>query len=280
MQSKSGKEILKIKLNEENNFKLSDYLDISIENEISGTFSNYKIISFTSIDGDKNIFDYKIYSGDNEKDIGNVVGKDDILTIKPKIDQVFRSGKFYIEVAPFDNNIQGKSCKFEFDTICYEGCATCKEYDNTATEISNHKCLSCKSDYYSLNDLCLTECSLIPGYHDVFTTKECIFEPLEFINDCSYKIWYINQEKDENLCLNSNFCPENIPYVYKSTGECIEKCRYSELVEGDCNISNILGAKDDFLTIIKNEIITLGDDILKKMMKVELINLLLYMEII
>ena len=69
-------------------------------------------------------------------------------------------------------------------------------------------------------------------------------------------------------------------YTSKSTGECIEKCRYSELVEGDCNISNILGAKDDFLTIIKNEIITLGDDILKKMMKVELINLLLYMEII
>ena len=53
-------------------------------------------------------------------------------------------------------------------------------------------------------------------------------------------------------------------YTSKSTGECIEKCRYSELVEGDCNISNILGAKDDFLTIIKNEIITLGDDIFEK----------------
>ena len=60
--------------------------------------------------------------------------------------------------------------------ICYEGCSTCNEYDNTAIEKSNHKCLSCKSNYYSLNDLCLTECSLINGYHDVFYSKACIYE--------------------------------------------------------------------------------------------------------
>ena len=260
--------IFLINFDNENKFKLSDYLDISIENEYSTlSFTDYIIISFISND-ENNIFNFKIFksisASEIEINIGDIVSKDDELIIKPKIEQVFNSGNFYIEVAPINSNIQGKSCKFEFDSICYEGCRACKEYDETATEISNHKCLSCRSNYYSLNDLCLTECSLIPGYHDVFQTKECIFEPLEFINDCSYKIWYIDQDNDKNICSHSNFCPQNIPYTYKSTGECIEKCRYSELVQADCFISNILGAKEDFMQTIKSEISSLGDDVFEK----------------
>ena len=118
-----------------------------------------------------------------------------------------------------------------------------------------------------MNDLCLTECSLIPGFHDVFQTKTCIFEELEFVNDCKYKIWYIGEignDKYGNICLDSSFCPEDLPYVYKDTGECIENCRYSELVSGECYISNIIGAKDDVIKEISDEIEGVGDDIFEK----------------
>ena len=265
-----NKDILKLNLEEnaENKFKLSDYLEISIENPYVGSIipTDYKIISFISIDNDTNIFNYTIlkYSGEQKINIGNTISKDEELIIKPISDSIFSSGKFYIEVAPIIGNIQGRSCKFEFNTICYESCSTCKKYDNRATEISKHNCLSCKSNYYSLSDLCLKDCSLIKGYHNVFKTKECIYEELEFVNDCTYKIWYIEQEKEINFCSYSSFCPENIPYVYNSTGECIELCRYSELVSADCYISNIIGAGEDALRVINTEISLLGDDIFEK----------------
>ena len=122
----------------------------------------------------------------------------------------------------------------------------------------------CKSNYYSLGDLCLTECSLIQGYHNVYQKKECSFEELTFVNDCIYKTWYIDQAKEANFCTISDFCPENLPYAYNSTGECIESCRYSELISGDCYISNILGGTANSLIILKNQIISLGDDIFEK----------------
>ena len=270
--NKINKDILKLNLEEnaENKFKLSDYLDISIENQFISSISanRYKIISFISIDNDKNIFNYKINKGSQTINIGDIILESDELIIEPIDDQVFSSGKFYIEVAPITGTsiqeIQGRSCKFEFDTICYESCSTCKKYDNRATEISKHNCLSCKSNYYSLSDLCLKDCSLIKGYHNVFKTKECIYEELEFVNDCNYKIWYIEQEKEINFCSYSSFCPENIPYVYNSTGECIELCRYSELIAADCYISNIIGAGEDALRVINTEISLLGDDIFEK----------------
>ena len=221
---KTNKEILKIKFGEDetNTFKLSEYLDISIENPVETSSSSssgikYMIISLISIDNDRNVFNYKLLKDEDEKNIGDIIDENDEIIIEPKIEQVFSSGKFYIELAPLIGQIQGRSCKFEFDTICFEGCSTCKKYDNTATEISKHNCLSCKSNYYSLNDLCLTDCSLIQGYHNIFQTKECIYEELEFINDCNYTIWYIDQNEEKNFCSNSNFCPINIPYVYNNT---------------------------------------------------------------
>ena len=265
------KKIFNIKFEEENNFKLSDYIDISIENNCYGslTIENFKIISFIAFDNDTNTFNYKIFDNTaTQRNIGDSIGKDEQLQIKPIIENVFNSGKFFIEITPIfeDTNkkIQGRSCQFEFDTICYEGCKTCKKYDSTSNDISKHYCLSCKSNYYSLNDLCLKECSLIQGYHDVFKTKECIFEELEFINDCSYKIWYIDQKNENNSCSQSSFCPENIPYVYNSTSECIESCRYSELISGECYISNIIGGATDAVGNITSEIISLGDDIFEK----------------
>lgn len=267
---KSNKEILKIKFEEDNNFKLSDYLDFSIENPITTTSSSssniqYIIISLISIDNDTNIFNYKLSKGvDQQKIIGDIIEENDDIKIEPSIEQVFNSGKFYIEIAPLIDQIQAKSCKFEFDTICFEGCRTCKKYDNTATEIAKHNCLSCKSNYYSLNDLCLTDCSLIQGYHNIYQTKECFYEELEFINDCNYTIWYIDQNEENHFCSNSNFCPISIPYVYNNTGECIESCRYSELIEADCYISNILGGAGDSLENINSEIFLLGNDIFEK----------------
>ena len=270
---KSNKEILKLNFIDEdrNKFQLSDYLDLSIENSISAIpndIDKFIIISFIAIDNDKNIFNYILKQDNEQKNIGDIISKNVDIKIEPIIEGIFSSGKFYIELAPLIDpdvsKIQGKSCKFEFDTICYEGCSTCKKYDNTATEIAKHNCLSCKSNYYSLNDLCLTDCSLIQGYHNIFQTKECIYEELEFINDCNYTIWYIDQNDENHFCSNSNFCPINIPYVYNSTGECIESCRYSELIEADCYISNILGGAEESLNNINAEIFLLGDDIFEK----------------
>ena len=270
---KENKEILKLEFDESvvNKFKLLDYLDKSIENEYPSsilTFQNYKIISFISNDNYQNIFNYKIFKNDGSQlNIGDIITENEEITIKPRIDQVFSNGKFYIEIAPiYDTNIQGRSCLFEFDAICYEGCNTCKKYDDSHTQISKHFCLSCKSNYYSLNDLCLTDCSLATGYRNAYQTKECILNQMEFINDCIYKIWYINQASENNYCSDSSFCPQTIPYVYNSTGECIESCRYSELVGAECYISNILGGGPESLTIIKNKIeeLELGDDIFEK----------------
>ena len=271
---KSNIEALKLKFgeNEENTFKLSDYLDlfeipyVDVKYTTSTSIQKYKIISFISNDNDQNIFNYIIYSGYNQLNLGDIIAKDEIINIKPAIDKIIYSGQFYIEVAPFldGRNTTGRSCLFEFDAICYEGCSTCKKYDSTLTDVSKHFCLTCKSNYYALNDLCLKECSLVPGYHDVFQTKECFFQEMEFINDCTYKIWYINQTSEKNSCLESSFCPQSIPYVYNSTGECIEACRYSELIDEDCYISNILGGGMESLNNINAEISLLGDDIMEK----------------
>ena len=269
--NKIDKEILQFSFTEgvvnNFNFKLSDYLDILIDNEYLSdiiSYNEYKIVSFISIDNDKNAFNYNIMkSGGTPLYIGEIISKDESLGINPIVDNVFSSGKFFIEVAPIreDKKIQGRSCKFEFDVICYESCSTCNSYDNTATENSKHNCLSCKSNYYSLSDLCLKDCSLIKGYHNVFKTKECIYEEPEYINDCPYKIWYIDSTTEKDFCSNSNFCPQNIPYVYTSSGECIESCRYSELISGECYISNIFGGAEDSIDSIENEILSLGDDI-------------------
>ena len=275
---KPGVEILEI-TKDNLNFDLSSYLVLLIENnfvdpteEISVNHK-YKINSFISKDGDRNIFNYKVISeSEDEITIDKIIAKD--LRLKIGIsDDILFSGKFFIEVIPvevdnLDNIIQqGRSCQFEFEAKCYEGCRSCKEYNSESNEISNHNCLSCKSNYYSLNDLCLTECSLIPGFHDVYQTKTCTFEELEFVNDCQYKIWYIGEignDEYANICLDSSFCPEDYPYVYKDTGECIEKCRYSELVSGECYISNIIGAQEDAINEISKNIEASADDIFEK----------------
>ena len=263
--NKIDKEILELIFTEteENKFKLSEYLEISIENEISSCNNNYKIVSFISIDNDKNAFNYNILKPDETPlNIGDIISEDDDLIINPINPNVFSSGKFYIEVAPLrTGNIQGRSCKFEFDTKCYESCSACNSYDNEANEFSKHNCLSCKSNYYSLSDLCLKDCSLIKGYHNIFKTKECIYEEQEYINDCPYKIWYIDPTTGKDFCSNSNFCPQNIPYVYTSSGECIESCRYSELISRECYISNIIGGVESSINSIEDEIFSLGDNI-------------------
>ena len=57
-----------------------------------------------------------------------------------------------------------------------------------------------------------------------------------------------------NSCLNSSYCPTEKPFVYNITGECIDKCRYSEFAENECLISNISGGGQQALEIIHNEI--------------------------
>ena len=260
---------------EEATLSLSDdELIFSVENQIfvgSTIEKKYKINSLISKDEDQNIFNYKLFNGVNEIKIGDIIDPGDSLRIGDT-DKVLFSGKFFIEVIPLilENGAiskQGRTCQIEFDAICYKGCRSCKEYSTASNEVSNHNCLSCKSNYYSLNDLCLTECSLIPGFHDVYQTKTCTFEELEFVNDCQYKIWYIGEignDEYANICLDSSFCPEEYPYVYKDTGECIEKCRYSELVSGECYISNIIGAQEDAINEISKNIETSADDIFEK----------------
>ena len=257
---KESIEILKIKFEGTNinKFKLSEYLDINIENNILGltNINNYKIISFSANDGEHNIFNYDIRKNDgiSSLSIGEKISKDDEFEIKPLLEQVFHSGKFYIEVAPVNGDITGRSCFFEFDTICYDGCSTCNKYDEAWTKTTKHNCIECKSNYYSMGDLCLEECSLIQGYYNVFLSKTCKVHELEVSNDCIYNIWSISQSEEMNSCLNSSYCPTEKPFVYNITGECIDKCRYSEFAENECLISNISGGGQQALEIIHNEI--------------------------
>ena len=168
-----------------NKFKLSDYLDIKIENDKlnqydASTYIQYKIISFSAKDDDNNIFNYEIKkTSDNSlKTVGDVISQNDELSINSLLNEGFHAGKFYIELAPINEYfrnpltgtpyITGRSCFFEFDTICYEGCGSCNKYNSSATATTNHNCISCKSSYYSMGDLCLEECSLIQGYQNVF----------------------------------------------------------------------------------------------------------------
>ena len=232
--------------NNPNVFKLSDYLESKIENNKYSTnpfnIQSYKIISFYAVDGDKNVFNYEIKKSDTTNlNTNDIISKDDQLTITPLISDVFNSGKFYIRVAPINNdlNLPGKSCIFEFDTICYEGCSTCNKYEEDHTDTTKHNCISCKSNYYSMGDLCLRECSLIQGYHNVYLTKTCLVNELEVSNDCKYIIWSIDQTEEINSCYNTSFCPKETPYIYNITGECVEFCRYSELKNGECIINNI-----------------------------------------
>ena len=261
-----------------NKFKLSDYLDIKIENDIlnkydASTYIQYKIISFSAKDDDNNIFNYEIKkTSDNSlKTVEDVISQNDELSINSLLNEGFHAGKFFIELAPINEYfrnpitgvpyITGRSCLFEFDTICYKGCGSCKKYNSSATATTNHNCISCKSSYYSMGDLCLEECSLIQGYQNVYMSKTCKVNELEVSNDCIYNIWSISQSEEKNSCRNSSYCPSDKPYVYSVSGECIETCRYSEIEKGECLISNITGGGEQALNIIHNEILRLGDDI-------------------
>ena len=250
--------------------KLSDFLDLKIENDKLddldiNNINKYKIISFSANDGDHNIFNYEIKQNTGKTlTIGEKILKDEEITINPLIEDVYHSGKFFIEVAPVNDllgGITGRSCFFEFDTICYEGCSTCNKYDETATATTGHNCIDCKLNYYSMGELCLKECSLIKGYHNVYMSKTCKVHELEVSNDCTFNIWSVSQGEEKNLCLNSSFCPMDKPFVYNISGECIDECRYREFVDGDCLISNIKGGGQSVLDLINNEIKELGDDV-------------------
>ena len=239
---------------EPNTFKFEQYLDIITENV---DFNKYKIISFFAQDDDHNYFNYEILKNDNTKISQGESGisPSDELKIKPLTENEYHSGKFFVEVAPVNSvGITGKSCFFEFDTICYEGCSTCNNYDSEATSTTKHNCVSCKSSFYSLGDLCLSDCSLIPGFYNVYTSKTCKVHELEVVIDCPYDIWSISQEDDNNICSSSSFCPKELPYVYSLSGECIKSCRYSEFKEGECLISNIIGGGKNAIEIINTEI--------------------------
>ena len=254
-----------------NNFKLEDYLEIKIENnilnEVESNYIKYKIISFFAKDDDNNSFIHEIEDASNNLiSTGNFVSNNVQLTVKPLGNGAFHSGKFYIEVAPKNNyftpiEITGKSCLFEFEIKCYEGCSTCKKYVSSATSTTNHNCVSCKSSFYSMGDLCLKDCSLIKGFHNVDSSKTCKVNELEVSDNCYYNIWEISQTDEINECSYSSYCPEDNPYVYAISGECIDSCRYSEFEEGDCLISNITGGGEEAVDIIEKQIKALGDDI-------------------
>ena len=250
----------------DNTFKLSEYLEIKSENDktnILTNFPNYKIISFSAQDGDHNNFNYIITKNSDGTTISlgdTGIPPNEDLKINPLTTGIYHSGKFYIEVAPVNNNgISGRSCQFEFDTVCYEGCSSCNKYDEDATSTTKHNCISCKSSYYSMGDLCLSECSLIPGYYNVYLSRTCKVHELEVSIDCLYDIWSIEQDDEYNSCSSSSFCPEELPYAYNASGECIDSCRYSEFAEGECLISNIGGGAQDAIDIIDAEIKNVGD---------------------
>ena len=252
-----------------NTFTLGAFFEIKVENSflITTTFTSYKIISFSAKDDDNNIFIHEIEDASNNLlQIGDVISGSEQLTIKPLGNGEFHSGKFFIEVAPKNEIfttgvITGKNSLFEFEIKCYEGCSTCKKYDSSATSTTNHNCVSCKSSYYSMGDLCLKDCSLIKGFHNVDSSKTCKVNELEVSDNCFYNIWEISQTEEINECSYSSYCPEDNPYVYALSGECIDSCRYSEFEEGECLISNITGGGEEAINIIRNQILSLGDDI-------------------
>ena len=257
--TKKREDIFQMNFDEDTKFKFYDWLEI--KTSTISTISDYKIISFSAEDGDKNLFNYEIKKvSDNSKlVIGNTISQNDEIIIKPLSNNVYHSGKFYIEVAPIMDGISGKSCIFDFKAECYEGCSTCKERDQDATSTEKHHCISCKSSYYSLGDLCLKQCTEIQGYQNVDLSKTCKVHELEVSNDCLYRLWYINPSIDNKNCTEESICPENKPYVYSISGECIEKCRYSEFRDGECFISNINGGGENLIELIDNEITNVGD---------------------
>ena len=261
---KADKPFKSISFSAANTFTLSEYLDIKTENDklsISSSFQNYKIISFSAQDDDHNYFNYQISKTDNTILICDTdISPNDELKIEPLTTNEYHSGKFYMEVAPVNSDgITGRSCLFEFDTVCYEGCSTCNKYESEATSTSKHNCITCKSSFYSLGDLCLRECSLIPGFYNVYISKTCKVHELEVVIDCPYNIWSLDQDTEYNVCTSSSFCPEELPYVYNISGECIKSCRYSEFKEGECLISNIPGGAQGAINIINDEIKNVGD---------------------
>ena len=68
---------------EDTKFKFYDWLEI--KTSTSSTISDYKIISFSAEDGDKNLFNYEIKKvSDNSKlIIGNTISQNDEIIIKP-----------------------------------------------------------------------------------------------------------------------------------------------------------------------------------------------------
>jgi hypothetical protein len=137
-------------------------------------------------------------------------------------------------------------CEIKFQ-ICDNSCINCSDY----SESEDKKCLSCNinDNYYPLEDYksnCISKTSEIEGYF--FSNEDSKF--IKCINNCKKcdnktncieckdnyvlsskktcekcndrSVWYF--ESNIINCINSESCPDSLPYFNKDTLECVNDC--------------------------------------------------------
>lgn len=114
--------------------------------------------------------------------------------------------------------------------LCHSYCASCKIIGKT---INDQKCKSCLDEYqYDYPEITLPNC--VPkGYFK---------ESQDDIKECNYinSNFYIDTSNNKSICFkNTLLCPEDYPFLIKSTHECKASCSYSELYNKDCVFSQV-----------------------------------------
>ena len=114
--------------------------------------------------------------------------------------------------------------------LCHSYCATCTSLGKA---INDQKCKSCLNEYqYDYPDITLPNC--VPqGYfkESQDDIKECNSDNSKF---------YIDTSNNKSICFkNTLLCPEDYPFLIKSTKECKASCSYSELYSKDCVFSQV-----------------------------------------
>ena len=140
-------------------------------------------------------------------------------------DSAFEDQKNYFRQKVF----YGRTNTLKFK-LCHPYCATCTLIGKT---INDQKCKSCLNEYqYDYPDITLPNC--VPqGYFK---------ESQDDIKECNYNNsnFYIDTSNNKSICFKKTFlCPEDYPFLIKSTHECKASCSYSELYSKDCVFSQV-----------------------------------------
>ena len=110
-----------------------------------------------------------------------------------------------------------------------------------------YKCDSCNIGGNELNMNCAS-CKNFYKYNS--TSLSCI-------ENCPYDYFYYDNNKNL-ICLNLNeLCPENLPFEYTTTKECLSECNTNDLIKKICKVNNPTEkSQEDIISNIINSIKT------------------------